>query len=124
MLFTWLFKYSQTVGEIVTLNGENRYYILGVLGQGGFGTVYKCVSFQDKQQYVLKRNLIESDKPNAFDNAMREVDNLQKLKNPNITMLIEFEADPKLKRIDIIQEYCDCGDLKLVLKQIKFQKLK
>ena len=49
---------------------------------------------------------------------MREVHNLTTLKHPNITDFKEYKNIEN--RIDIIQEYCDRGDLKDRLKDLKF----
>lgn len=50
---------------------------------------------------------------------MKEIRNLMNLKHPNITAMKEYKTEEN--RLDIIQEYCDLGDLKDLLKKLKFK---
>lgn len=72
--------------ETNTLDFDSTYTILGVIGKGGGGTVYKAYHKRLKKEVVLKKihkNLTEI-------NARNEADILKNLKSPYLPQVIDF----------------------------------
>lgn len=95
----------------------NDYEIIGELGRGVQGKVKLGRSLQTGQhvaikivdRYPKKKRLGKSGK--ADDNVKREVAILKKARHPNIVALLEVIDDPARKKVYIILERVDLGEI-------------
>jgi len=101
------------IGEVV----DNRYQIVRLLGQGGFGRTYLAVDTQKKsQQCVLKEFAPQSEKPEELQKAKelfeREASILKKLQHPQIPQF-HSSLQVRLGSRDfffLVQDYIDGED--------------
>ncbi|MGD9160568.1 MAG: serine/threonine-protein kinase [Desulfobacteraceae bacterium] len=97
------------------MNKTDKYELLGSLGVGGFGNVYKAVS-NDGDIVALKTlNPYLPDDPKIVNKFFHEAKILSKLNHPNICKLIDFFADGP--DYTIVMEYIDGTDLKELMLQ-------
>ncbi|NKB39217.1 MAG: protein kinase [Gammaproteobacteria bacterium] len=82
------------VGDVI----KQRFKLLGVLGIGGMGKVFKAIDLlkeeaKDKKPYVAIKLLNEDfkDHPEAFISLQRESSRQQKLAHPNIATIYDFD---------------------------------
>jgi tetratricopeptide (TPR) repeat protein len=95
---------------------EDRYRIIGELGRGGMGIVYKVqdtvldrlVAFK-----VLPQALVEN--PQAINNFMREAQAAAKLNHPNIVTV--YDTGEQQGRYYIAMEYVEGTTLKEILRR-------
>jgi tetratricopeptide (TPR) repeat protein len=95
---------------------EDRYRIIGELGRGGMGIVYKVqdtvldrlVAFK-----VLPQALVEN--PEAINNFMREAQAAAKLNHPNIVTV--YDTGEQQGRYYIAMEYVEGTTLKEILRR-------
>ena len=95
---------------------EDRYQVVGELGRGGMGIVYKVrdtlldrlVAFK-----VLPQTLTEN--PQAITNFMREAQAAAKLNHPNIVTV--YDTGERKGRYYIAMEYVEGTTLKEILRQ-------
>lgn len=88
---------------------SRRYTILGKLGEGAYGTVWKAQHKPSGQLRAIK-TLTKGEMPEAQELQMkREVGLLRKLDHPNIIQIHEVIEDAD--SFHIITEYCGGGDL-------------
>ncbi len=100
----------------VGLAEEDRYRIIGELGRGGMGIVYKVqdtvldrlVAFK-----VLPQALVEN--PQAINNFMREAQAAAKLNHPNIVTV--YDTGEQQGRYYIAMEYVEGTTLKEILRR-------
>lgn len=91
------------------------FEIMGKLGQGSFGVVYKVRRKSDKEVYVLKQIDLSRMSRGQIHEASKEAELMAKLNNKYIVKFHQtFSAD---KKINIIMELCENGDLGLYLKK-------
>ncbi|XP_052873307.1 STE20-like serine/threonine-protein kinase [Anopheles cruzii] len=89
--------------------------MIGELGDGAFGKVYKAQSRETKQLAAAKMCTLE-DEENLSDH-MVEIDILSEIKHPNIVGLYEaFSIDDKLW---MLIEYCDGGALDSIMVELE-----
>ena len=75
------------VGALV--NG--RYAILGVIGSGGFATVYLARDITNNRNIALKAmDFQKSDDPNYSERLFREAKIAAKIKHPNVVSIFDF----------------------------------
>jgi len=100
------------------------YDILEVVGEGTFACVSKVKHKPTGQIYVWKEleygQMSDKEKQMLVD----EVNILRALNHPNIVKYIDRIIDQKNRKIYIIQEYCDAGDLDMVIKNHRRSKKK
>lgn len=94
-----------------------KYRVLGELGKGAYGKVYK-VETPDRKIYAMKVMDLEGQTPVAITGLVKEGALLQKLKHPNIIHCEEyFQIKNKLY---LIMEYAGGGDLAKVKPSLSF----
>lgn len=74
-------------------SGIKNYEILGKLGEGTFGEVYKARSIRHGQQVALKKILMHNEKDGFPITALREIRLLKMLSHPNILKLEEMAVE-------------------------------
>ena len=65
---------------------KKKYEVLGVVGEGAYGIVYKCKN-KETNKYVAIKKFKETEDELVQKTMKRELKMLQQLKNPNI---VEF----------------------------------
>lgn len=96
----------------------NQYEILDELGRGVHGKVKLGRNLETDEHVAIKivdrlsrkRKLGKSDKP--VDKIKREIAILKKARHPNIVGLLEVIDDPAKKKIYIILEHVEMGEVK------------
>ncbi|MBD2387053.1 serine/threonine-protein kinase [Cylindrospermum sp. FACHB-282] len=112
------------IGQVV----ENRYQIVRILGQGGFGRSYLAFdNQQSRQQCVLKEFAPQVQKPQDLQKAKelfeREASVLKKLQHPQIPRF-HASLQAKLGKKDfffLVQDYVDGDNYEYLLEQRKLQ---
>jgi serine/threonine protein kinase len=100
----------------VQLAEHPRYEILGLIGKGGMGDVYKARHRKMERMVALKvinRGLVQ--KPEAVDRFHREVKAAAQLSHPNI--VTAYDADQASDFHFMVMEYVDGVDLSQKVKQ-------
>ncbi len=93
------------------------YSVIKELGNGAYGVVYQVIKENNPTILVLKQISLKNLKPEEKKNIENEANLLKELNSKYIVKYIEsFEKDNFL---NIIMEYCDQGDLGLLLKTKK-----
>lgn len=96
---------------------NNRYEIVGRIGEGGMGTVYRGVDNQDQTPVAIKQlkpELLSAD-PDLLARFAREGEALRLLNHPNIVKVLATIEDDGHHYI--IMEYVEGGSLLDLLKQ-------
>ena len=106
---------TQAVTEKPSLGS---YSIVGELGRGGMGRVYKAVHKTLRQVRALKLlNKSESRHPKVVARFQREARIVAALDHPHIVKVFEFEQDPEKGYYYIVMEYVDGGSVSRILKR-------
>ena len=94
------------------------YTILGELGRGGMGRVYKAVHKTLRQVRALKvLNKSESRNPKVVARFQREARIVAALNHPHIVKIFEFDQDAERGYYYIVMEYVDGGSVARILKR-------
>jgi len=93
------------------------YEIMGSLGKGGFGAVWKAKSHDDVEVALKLLNPQALDNQKVVKKFFHEAMILAKLDHPNITKLMEFFPDGD--NYAIVMEYVEGEELKKILKKYK-----
>jgi len=96
-------------------NKIGKYEVLGTLGMGGYGNVYKAVSSDGNIVALKTVNPHLSDNSEIKNKFFNEAKILSKLNHPNIGKLIDFFMDDT--DCVIVMEYIDGTDLKELMIQ-------
>ena len=95
------------------------YYLIKILGKGGYGQVFKVkhkrTGMIRAMKIIPKNNLQQGC---TDEDIEKEINILKKLEHPNIIKLFEFFIDDQ--NYYLINEYCSDGDLSEKLYEIKF----
>jgi len=93
-----------------------EFKIMGELGKGAYGVVYKVISLVDHQEYVLKKIPIKHLKKTEIQDVVKEAKILRKLQHPNI--IKSFSHFVENGALNIIMEYARGGDLQNVSSDV------
>eukprot|EP00117_Sycon_ciliatum_P042005 scpid37559/ scgid4439/ Cyclin-dependent kinase-like 4 len=99
----------------------DRFEKLAKLGEGSYGTVFKCRVRDTEQLVAIKRFTDSEDDPYIRKIAIREVQMLKKLRHDNLVNLIEVFR--RRKRIHLVFEYCEFTLLDEINKHRKGLKM-
>ena len=80
---------GQSVGESVTLGSIGRFELKEVLGQGGFGRVYRAYDPQLEREVALKIPTFGSDQGKQVRRFLSEAKAAARLRHPNIVPIYE-----------------------------------
>lgn len=100
-----------TKGQIL----NNRYSILKLLGQGGFGAVYRAWDINMDRPVALKENLDTT--PQAQRQFYREAQILFDLSHPNLPKVMDHFVIPSQGQY-LMMEYIEGQDLQEILYQL------
>ena len=100
-------------GEIL----EDRYRILGILGQGGMSRVYLAEDTRLTVRVAIKENLQTSRK--ARSQFQREAQILARLSHPNLPRVTDHFIDPISGRQYLVMDYVEGEDLESMVKRRK-----
>ena len=89
---------------------KDNYELLGTLGIGGFGNIYKAVSGDGDIVALKKLSPCLLNNPEIISKFFHEAEILSKLNHPNICRLIDFFSDGT--DCTIVMEYIEGMDLK------------
>lgn len=98
------------------------YELLGEIGRGAFGVVYKVRNRRDNEIYVLKQVGIEKFDNNFKKQAEVEASILKGIRSPYIVRY--YESFVEKNNLNIIMEFCSGGDLEKYLKRMAGRPLK
>ena len=98
------------------------YEILGLIGKGNFGSISKILRKSDNKILVWKELDYGLMSEKEKQNIVSEVNILKELHHPNIVQYYDRIIDKKNKKIFIIMEYCEGGDIGNVIKKLKKTK--
>lgn len=97
----------------------DNYEVLDLIGKGNFGSISKILRKSDNKILVWKEldygRMTEKEK----QNIVSEVNILRDLHHPNIVRYYDRIIDKKNTKIYIIMEYCEGGDIGLLIKRLK-----
>ena len=94
---------------------DNRYRVVKLLGQGGFGTVYRIWDTRFGRPLALKENLDTA--PNAQRQFKREAQILYDLSHPNLPRVIDHFVIPDQGQY-LVMEYADGEDFREMLEGV------
>ncbi|NPB05235.1 MAG: serine/threonine protein kinase [Aquificae bacterium] len=91
-----------------------RFKPIKKLGEGRFGKVYLVEDLKTGEVYALK----ESKDPLFARQLLDEAQNVLLLHHPNLVRLHHYFLSKDRKRIYLLYEYCDGGDLKAFVEKL------
>ena len=91
---------------------NNRYRIVKLLGQGGFGAIYRAWDISLEQSYAIKENLDTS--ADAQKQFKREAQILSSLSHPNLPRVIDHFTTPGQGQY-LVMDYVEGNDLQELL---------
>jgi len=93
---------------------NNRYRIVKLLGQGGFGAVYRAWDVNFDLPCAVKENFETS--PEAQRQFVREAQLLHSLRHPNLPLVKDYFVIPDQGQY-LVMDYVDGEDLEAILKR-------
>ena len=76
---------------------DGRYEILGPLGAGGMGQIYRARRVKLGDEVALKALLSSDDGPDAAERFLRESRACAQLRHPNIVAILDFDVDAETR---------------------------
>ncbi|ORX95383.1 kinase-like protein [Basidiobolus meristosporus CBS 931.73] len=109
-------NYDATTGYKVI----NKYMIIKEIGRGCHGKVKLCQDVETGTYYAIKivekhsrRRLGQKQShPSSLDKIRKEIAILKRCNHPNVVRLYEVIDDPEAKKIYLVLEYADGGELR------------
>ncbi len=99
------------------------FEILGEIGKGAFGYVYKVKRIKDGNLYALKKVYMNKLKPKEKENSLNEIRILASIAHINVISYKEAFYDNASNCINIVMEFAESGDLeKKINSLIKSKK--
>jgi len=99
-----------TIGEML----HNRYRVVKLLAQGGFGTLYRAWDTALERPCVLKENL--ADTPDGQRQFLHEAKILANLSHPNLPRVTDFFLGQAGKQY-LVMDYVEGQDLQEILEE-------
>jgi len=97
-----------------------HYIIEKELGKGTYGTVFKAKKKEDNKEYVIKQISLLGLNKSQKDEVKMESEVLKSIESKYVVKYYEsFEEENKL---NIVMEYCECGDLYEYIEKQKKNK--
>ena len=93
---------------------SSHYKILGFLGEGSYGSVFKAREISTGRIVAVKKMLID-DSPSKYKKNIKEINLLKKLDHPNIVKYYDFFEEEEY--IYIMMEYLEGCTLKQYIKK-------
>jgi serine/threonine protein kinase len=93
------------------------FQIIGEIGKGAFGYVYKAMRIKDGQIYALKKVVMNKLKLKEKENSLNEIRILASISHPNVIAYKEAFYDPVSSSICIVMEFADNGDLEKKIEE-------
>lgn len=90
-----------------------EFKVLGELGKGAYGTVYRVLSLRDGKEYVLKKIPVKHLKKTEIQDVIKEAKILRKVDNQFIVK--SFSHFVEGGALNIVMEYAEGGDLQKVI---------
>jgi len=84
---------------------KEKYEKMGRIGEGSYGTVYKCRNRETNAIVAVKKFNESEDDPAIKKIALREIRMLKQLKHNNLVNLIEVFRNKR--KLHLVFEYCD-----------------
>lgn len=102
-----------TIGSVVKDNKDNTYKLTEVIGQGGFGTVYKAIREKDSKLFAVKTLLQSFSSDDDFQSFKNEVSLAQIVSGENIINYEYVHNGEIFNELPpyIIMEYANGGTL-------------
>lgn len=91
----------------------SEFKVLGELGKGAYGTVYRVLSLRDGKEYVLKKIPVKHLKKTEIQDVIKEAKILRKVDNQFIVK--SFSHFVEGGALNIVMEYAEGGDLQKVI---------
>ncbi len=99
-----------------------NYEKISDIGKGSFGTVSKVKRKSDGKVLVWKEMNYGKMNEKERQQIVTEVNVLKDLNHPNIVKYYDRIVDKENLRIYIIMEFCEKGDLGMLVKKLKREK--
>ena len=108
-----IFDKSELYDDRLIGNSSNDYEILKILGEGGFGKVFKVLSKQNKKVYAMKKIDLQKlqNNPKAHQLSLNETKFLEELEHAHIVKYYKNFKEDNDKFLYIIIEFAENGDL-------------
>uniref|UniRef100_A0A7S3NDD0 non-specific serine/threonine protein kinase n=1 Tax=Aureoumbra lagunensis TaxID=44058 RepID=A0A7S3NDD0_9STRA len=97
------------------------YEVIGVLGQGSFGSVWKIRRLEDGLFFACKSVVYSGMDQQHKEQLVTEVNVMRDLQHPHIVRYIDRHVDKKNGTLHIILELCQGGDLAKKIRDRKRQ---
>ena len=89
----------------------DKYKVLKEIGKGSYGSVFKIERLRDQKHYCWKEINYGPLQDKERSQVVSEINCLSKLNHPNVVRYVENVVDRESKKIYIVMEYCEKGDM-------------